>query len=111
MGVFVMAQGDSYPIPIDLEQDGTDLTPDMIAEVEVCVGESRRYLASQGTVTYDPQLPGWYIRPSQQETISMKPGAHKVTVRVKYLNTPEADVKADFAGKLVILKTNCKEVI
>lgn len=32
-------QGDSYPIYFDLKQDGKVLTPEMVADVEVYVGD------------------------------------------------------------------------
>lgn len=108
---FVMMQGDSYPVPIDVEQAGVDLTPDMIADLEVCVGTKLRYLASTGGVGHDGSLSMWYIRPSQADTLSLEPGSYDVVIRVKYLNKPQADVKGVRAGKLVITQSNSKEVI
>ena len=111
MATFKMMQGDSYPVFIDLEQYGTNLTPDMIDDLEVSVGEVLRKTFSGGGVGYDTVTAQWYIRPAQQETLDMEVGAYEVIVRVKYRNKPQADVKGITVGKIRITESYSKEVI
>lgn len=111
MATFKMMQGDSYVVPIDLEQSGVNLTPEMISDIEVCVGENLRKTYSDGGVGYDAANQRWYIRPTQEETLALAADGHEVIVRVKYRNTPVADVKGISVGKIIISETLSKEVI
>ena len=77
-------QGDSYPIYFDLKQDGKVLTPEMVAEMEVCVGEGCSKLYSKGGVLYDEESRRWYIHPSQADTMGMEVKTHEVIVRIRY---------------------------
>ena len=74
-------QGDSYPIPIDIMQDGVAITPEMVDEVEITVGKEIRKTLSQGGVTFEDG--SWYFLLSQQETFSLS-GTQPVIVRLKY---------------------------
>lgn len=86
-------QGDSYAIFINLVQDGYFLTPDMIDDLEIMVGESLRFSYVEDTVKYDPESSRWYIWPTQDETFNLEEGTHKVEVRVKYHNENTTNVK------------------
>lgn len=111
MAIFKMMQGDSYCIPIDLKQYGMLLTPDMIADLEVCVDTVLRKTYTGGGVGYDTLLKQWYIRPTQEETLGMEEKIYNVIARVKYRNQPQADVKGVPIGKIQILNTHSEEVI
>lgn len=106
-----MMQGDSYPVFIDLKQYGVTLTPDMIQDQEICVGENLRKTYSGGEVGFDTETSMWYIRPTQQETLDLPEDAYSVIVRVKYKNQPSADVKGIQVGRIVIRSTFSKEVL
>ena len=109
MAVNIM-QGDSYPILIELEQDGHNLSPDMIDDLEICVGSTMRKTFSAGTVFYDSDLCCWFIIPTQEETFSLNAGTYEVIVRVKYKNQPPS-VKGVSVGKINLRKTLSEEVI
>lgn len=103
-------QGDSYRVPIEITQDGVTLEPSMISDVEVCVGEAARKTYSGGDVVFDEDAGRWYIRLSQEETFSMNED-QEVMVRVKYRNTPYADVVGRRAGIINVTDTISKEVL
>ena len=104
-------QGDSYPIFVELTQGGYVLTPEMVADVEVSVGESFIKKYSSGEVMFDSNLRKWYFRPTQEETLALEEGeSYQVIARVKYTNSP-ADVKGVRCGNIVIEDTNSTEVI
>lgn len=104
-------QGDSYAIPINLTQGGYILTPDMVDEVEVCIGEIMTKTYSAGSVGFDTDSQKWYIRPSQAETLAMEADEnYPVIVRVKYKNNP-ADVKGIQIGSVDVEGGFSTEVI
>lgn len=104
-------QGDSYAIPINLTQGGYALTPDMIDEVEITVGEAMTKKYTAGGVGYSADLELWYIRPTQEETLAMEAEeSYQVIARVKYKNNP-ADVKGILCGSITVEATNSTEVI
>ena len=74
-------QGDSYPIPIDITQDGVVITPEMVEDVEITVGKEIRKLYSTGDITFEDST--WYFLLTQQETFSIS-GANEVICRLKY---------------------------
>lgn len=74
-------QGDSYPIPIDITQDGVVITPEMVEDVEITVGSEIRKTLSDGGVSYDGG--NWYFLLTQQETFSVS-GNQEVVCRLKY---------------------------
>lgn len=111
MATVNMMQGDSYAVYIDLEQSGVDLTPEMVSDIEVSVGENLRKTYSGGGVGYDAASQRWYIRPTQEETLALEADGHEVIARVKYRNTPIADVKGISVGRIKITESLSKEVI
>ena len=74
-------QGDSYPIPVDIMQDGVVVTPEMVEDVEITVGTEIRKLYSAGDITFENNT--WYFLLKQQETFSMS-GSKEVVCRLKY---------------------------
>lgn len=111
MATVKIMQGDSYAIPIELKQDGMLLTPEMVEDLEVCVGENLRKIYSGGGVGYDASRQQWYIRPTQQETMAMEVDSHDVIVRVKYLNLPDGDVVGAKIGSISVLEGRSEEVL
>lgn len=104
-------RGDSYPIFLELTQDGYVLAPEMVSDIEVTVGESFIKKYSRGEVLFDNLLRKWYFRPSQEETLGLTEGeAYQVIARVKYTNNP-ADVKGVKCGSIAVEDTNSSEVI
>ena len=81
-------QGDSYPIYMELKQDGKILTPDMVEELEICVGTDgstalRKLLSEEGAL-FDENSKCWYIYPTQQETLGLAVGFYYVHARIRY---------------------------
>ncbi len=74
-------QGDSYPIPVDITQDGIPVTSDMVDEVEVTIGTSIRKTLSDGGIYFEEGA--WYFLLSQQESFGLS-GTQNVIVRLKY---------------------------
>lgn len=111
-----MMQGDSYSIPFVLTMnDTTGITPDMIAELELCIGNddgaSLRKTLSANSVWYDDVSRKWFFRPSQQETLDMEPGSYDVIVRMKFSDDANADVIGVKIGRIEIGDTQSEEVI
>lgn len=104
-----MLKGDSYPIYVNLKQNGIVLNPAMIEDLEVCVGEDLRYTYSGGTVFYDGSKQMWYFWPTQEQTLASE-GALEVYVRVKYPNLPVQVLGAKI-GNILIKNTNFTEVL
>lgn len=104
-----MMQGDSYIIFVSLSQDETAITPDMVADVEICIGDKIRKTYSGGTVGYDGESKEWYLKPEQKETLAVAPGTYDVIARVKY--PASADVKGVIVGKVVMRDTGSREVL
>lgn len=104
-------RGDAYPIPVELTQDGYALTPEMVDDVEVSVGEIISRRASRGELFFDDGSQQWYFRLTQQDTLSMEADEeYPVIARVKYTNDP-ADVKGVKCGTILVEDTNSTEVI
>lgn len=109
----VIMQGDSYPIMISLVHDAeVPLTPEMVEEVEVTVGEGLILTHSSGGVLYDAVEGNWYIHPSQEQTFALATGTHQLLARVKYRDTPRPVVVGiEFDTNLHVRKSNSKEVL
>ena len=105
-------QGDSYPIYIELSQDGGPLLPEVLDELEICVGEAMRKLMSDGGAQFDEDSNRWYIHPTQQETFALDAGrAYKVQARPRYKNSAPEQVIGVTLGWIQVEGSNSKEVI
>ena len=93
MATIQIMQGDSRAIFINFTVNGSTLTPDMIDDLEVMVGEELRFAYSEDTVKYDASRNRWYIWPTQDQTFNLDEGSHKVEVRVKFHNQNTTNVK------------------
>lgn len=102
MASFRIYQGDSYNIPFSLEQADYALTPDMVSDLRIVVGEELSYTMSSGEVTFDSEKGLWYFRPEQSHTLALNPGSYSIQAKVKYRNEP-ADVITVPIGTLVVL--------
>lgn len=113
METFIMMQGDSYPVPVTLYFEQTDepLTPDMVSDVEINVGDSLRKTYANGEAWYDTELRQWYFVPTQEETFALEPGKHKVQARIKFANGQYSPVKGIDVGTIVIRDAQSEEVI
>lgn len=104
-------QGDSYPIFIELTHSKSPLTPDMVEEIEVYVGETLRKLYSTKGVMFDETTSRWYIHPSQQETLNLEAGSHAVTVRIRYSGLNYEDVVGMNVGRINVIDGVSEAVI
>lgn len=111
MATIKMMQGDSYAIFVNLKIDGNPLTPNMVSEVEITIGDSLRKLYSAGGVKYDTSLLQWYISPTQEETLAMEPNGYDVQARIKLKNGQNSSVKGVSVGRVVIVDAQSEEVI
>lgn len=104
-------KGDSYPIYLELTLDDEVLTPDMIAELEVCVGDALRKCYTEKEVMFDYSSSRWYIWPTQQETLELPQGPYHVVIRIKYNNQDMEEVQGFKIGKIDVVDTFSEEVI
>jgi len=104
-------QGDSYPIYMELKVDGKCLIPDMISEMEVCIGESILKYYSKGEVVFEEGTNQWYIHPTQKETLSLAPGVYKATARPRWKNSEKELVIGARVGEIHVLENSSKAVI
>lgn len=80
-----MMQGDQYRLPIELvHDDGSELTPDEVSDIEVLVGGIRKTYKG-GDVYYEDADGVYYIDLTQHETFMFR-GKVDVKVRVKFLS-------------------------
>lgn len=88
-------QGESQPIYIDLYQDDRILTPDMIQDLTICIGDSfsASYLA--GGVQFRQETSQWCIWPTKAETQAITPGKHWIYAHVRYADDSEPIFKLD----------------
>lgn len=86
MATIKMRQGDSFPILVELTQDGEALAPALVSDVEIHVGEELRRTYSGGDLWFDEGEQKWWFLPTQEETHALEPGQYTVEARVKYLD-------------------------
>lgn len=111
MAVTIM-QGDSFPIFLNLVQDGAVLVPDMVDDLEIYVGEGLRFSYASGTVQYDNESARWYIWPTQENTFTLEEGSYKVEVRIKYKNQNTTNVNGfTLDDKIKVRGANSREVL
>lgn len=104
-------RGDAYAVPVELTQGGYVLTPEMVEDVEISVGDVLIRNYSDGGVMFDEELQQWYFRLTQTETLAMEADeSYQVIARVKYTNDP-ADVKGVKCGFIIVEDTNSTEEI
>lgn len=105
-------QGDSYAIFINLVQDGVTLTPAMVDDLELYIGDSTRFSYLESSLLYDSASGQWYIWPTQEQTFSMEEGTYTVEVRVKYKNQNTTNVKGfKLNDKFKVISAVSREVL
>ena len=107
----IIMQGDSYPIYIDLVQECERLTPEMVAEMEVCVGAVLRKLHTKGEVFFEDKTKRWYIYPTQKETMELPVGDHTVIARIRYKNVGNDEVVGVNLGTIRVMDSTSEEAI
>ena len=98
-------------VDLKLKETGEPLTPEMVADVEICVGETLRKTHAAGEVQYDAAEREWYFIPSQEETFALDPDSYEVQARIKLPNGQYSTVKGIKVGTIDILDANSEEVI
>lgn len=113
MATVRMMQGDSYPVFVALKmtQTGDPITPAMVGDVEIYVGDSLRKTYAAGEVLYDERQLEWWFLPTQEETFALEPDSYDVQTRVKFPNGQYSTVKGIKVGTILILDASSKEVI
>jgi hypothetical protein len=99
-------QGDSYPIPVEIKQDGIPVIPEIVEEVEITIGTEVRKTYTDGGVFYEDEM--WYFLLSQEDTFSLS-GGYDVLLRLKHPGS--GNVVGTKIGKLSVEKADRKEVI
>lgn len=100
-------QGESYPIFINLMQDGYALTPDMVEDLKICIGKTYSQTYRSGGVGFDEETQQWYIIPTQEETLRMPQGSNDVCCHVKY---QDGSVQVVIIDRIRVFEACCKEV-
>ena len=112
MATIQIMQGDSRAIFLNFTVNGSALTPDMIDDLEVMVGEALRFAYAEDTVRYDVLRGKWYIWPTQEETFGLEEGSHKVEVRVRFRNQNTTNVKGyTIDDKIKVKGAQSREVL
>lgn len=106
MAIKIM-RGDSYNIPINISQNGIAVTPSMVREIEIAIGDAVRKYYSRGEVLYAGGT--WYFRLSQDESFALEDSA-EVYVRVGYPGSP-SDVIGKKAGMIIATESGSTEVL
>ena len=99
-------QGDSYPIPVEIRQDGVPVTSELVEEIEITIGSDIRKTYTGGGVFYEDEM--WYFLLSQEDTFSLS-GGYDVLLRLKHPGS--GNVVGTKIGKLSVEKAERKEVI
>lgn len=99
-------QGDSYPIPVEIRQDGVPVTSELVEEIEITIGSDIRKTYTGGGVFYEDEM--WYFLLSQEDTFSLS-GGYDVLLRLKHPGS--GNVVGTKIGKLSVEKADRKEVI
>jgi len=79
-----ITQGDTYPIYIDLFQDDQTLTPDLIKDLEICIGKTVHKSHLRGEIQFDAQTQRWWIWPTKDETLALPVGRITAHAHVIY---------------------------
>ena len=103
-------QGESYPIVMAITLNGEPLTPEQVKAVEVSVGDFLTLNSTDGQVGFDEESRKWFFLPSQEQTMRLPPGYHRVQGRVKYKNDP-AHLHTRVAGMIRVRDGYTKEVL
>lgn len=98
-----LKRGESYPIFFDIKQDGITLTPDMIQDLEIHIGESFRKSYLGGGVFYSADRGKWYIFPTTAETNAFEEGTTPACAHIIYQN---GETYIETAGRIMVSSCN-----
>ena len=104
-------QGDSVAIFFNLAVNGKTLTPDMVEDLEIYVGDVLGYYYKTGGVKFDTVNQRWYIWPSQEETFGLDEGSYKVEVRPKYRDNNVTVKGFELNDKIKVKASSSREVL
>ena len=107
----VMMQGDSYFVFVEMKINDDPMTPDIVEDMEVSIGDRLRYTYADGEVGFDTNRREWFFRPTQEETFSLEPDNYPVIVRVKFLSEPKRDIKGINVGRIIITDSYSEVVL
>ena len=94
--VIRIMQGDACRLAFQIRQNGTIVTPEMITDLEVTVGNLRKtYL--DGGITFESEC--WYTYLSQEDTKSLS-GSEYIRLRIRYLDQPWVAVRGTRMAQL-----------
>lgn len=111
MATIKIMQGDERDIYIGLKQSGITIKPSIVDDIEICIGADIRKTYQSGSVFFDSKELKWYIRLSQEETLSLAEGLHQAIARIKYSGAPQSDVIGVKLGSIIVMGTTSKEVL
>ena len=100
-----MLQGDSFNLPFKITREGTVLTTDDIADVEICIGKLNKKL-SKGEVFYEAGA--WYFPFTQQETFAYRNQKQHVQMRILF---PSGGVKGFDLGYINVHKAMSEDIL
>lgn len=101
-----MMQGDGYGLPIEIRRaDGTVVTEQEVADVEVTLGSVRKTYR-QGEVTFDHGQ--WFFPVTQQETFSLPAERLRCQVRILW---PDGSVEGVSLGEILVTESLSREVL
>ena len=101
-----MMQGDAYALPLEVQSDDIEITPDILFEFEATIGNLTKKL-SNGGVSYEPETKVFMVHLTQQETFGLC-GRERVQARLKFLS---GDVRGVDFGEMFVNISNSKAVI
>lgn len=102
-----MMQGDQYGLGIDIvyEEDGTPVTKDDVADVEITIGHLKKTY-KEGKVTFSNGQ--WVFPVTQEETFRYMPSLVDAQARIVW---PNGEVEGVPLGKIRVLESRSKEVL
>lgn len=101
-----MMQGDQYRLPMSVTMNGTAVTGEAVANVEVMLGSIRKTI-EDGDIFYDPLQEAFLISLTQEDTFRLRGGV-KVNLRCKFLS---GDVIGADLGIVDISQSTSKVVL
>ena len=112
MATIQIMQGDSRAIFLNFTVNGAALTPDMIDDLEVMIGDDLRLAYSEDTVKYDASRSKWYIWPTQEQTFALDEGTYKPEIRSRFHNQNTTNVKGFIIDdKIKVIGARSREVL
>lgn len=100
--MITIIQGESYPINVTINYGGKPLTPEKVADIMICLGNVRKKY-SDDTLDFNESTNKWVFYPTQDETLGIPPGFHKIWIHIK----AKDGVVQKVEGAIVSIKESC----